>query len=108
MLKRVIFVGCLILLTACSAWGADDSFPMPEDMLKLMPADPAFIFAVTSMNDLERQWLLIEEMFDDGTGDDEEIDLVAMLKEQIPHFDEYADPDRPLAIAAGLSSSSCR
>jgi len=102
MLKRVIFAGCLILLTVGTAWSADDTFPMPGDMQKLMPADPAIIFAVTSLNDLDRQWQLIEEMLDDGTGDDEEIDLVAMLKEQIPHFDEYGDPDRPLAIAAGL------
>jgi hypothetical protein len=102
MLKRVIFVGCLILLTAGIVWSADDTFPMSGDMLKLMPADPAFIFAVTSVNDLERQWQLIEEMLDDGTGDGDEIDLVAMFREQIPHFDEYADPDRPLAVAIGL------
>ncbi len=102
MLKRVIFVGCLILLTAGTVWSADDTFPMSGDMLKLMPAEPAFIFAITSMNDLDRQWRLIEEMFDDGTGDDEKIDLVAMLKEQIPHFDEYGDPGRPMAVAVGL------
>jgi len=102
MLKHVIFVGCLILLTAGTVWGADDTFPMSEDMLKLMPADPAFILAITSVNDLERQWQLIEEMLDDGTGDSEEIELIAMLKEQVPHFDEYADPDRPLAVAMGL------
>ncbi len=102
MLKRVIFVGCLILLTVGNVWSADDTFPMSGDMLKLMPADPAFIFAVTSVNDLERQWQLVEEMLDDGTGSGEEIDLVAMLKEAIPHFDEYGDPDRPLAVAVGL------
>jgi hypothetical protein len=102
MLKRVIFVGCLILLTAGTVWSADDTFPMPEDMLKLMPADPAFIFAVTSVNDLDQQWQLIEEMLDDGSADNETIDLIDMFREEIPHFDEYADPDRPLAVVVGL------
>ncbi len=102
MLKRLMLVGCLILLTAGTVWSADDTFPMSEDMLKLMPADPAFIFAVTSLNDLERQWRLIEEMLDDGTSDSEQIEPVDMLKEQIPHFEEFGDPDRPLAVAMGL------
>ncbi len=102
MLKRVIFVGCLILLSAGTAWSADDTFPLSEDMLRLMPADPAFIFAVTSVNDLDRQWRLIDEMLDDGTGDGERTDLIAQFKEQIPHFDEYGDPDRPLVITMGL------
>ncbi len=102
MLKRVIFVGCLILLTAGTVWSADDTFVMPEDMLKLMPADPAFIFAVTSVNDLDQQWQLIEEMLDDGSADGETIDLIDMFREQIPHFDEYADPDGPLAVVMGL------
>jgi len=102
MLKRVIFVGCLILLTAGTVWSADDTFPMPEDMRRLMPADPVFIFAVTSVNDLDQQWQLIEEMLDDGSADGETFDLIDMFREEIPHFDEYADPDLPLAVVVGL------
>ena len=102
MLKRAIFAGCLILLTAGSVCSAVEAFQLPEDMLKLMPADPAFIFAVTSVNDLDRQLQAIEQMLDDGTGDGEGTDLIANFKEQIPHFDEYGDLDRPLVITMGL------
>jgi len=102
MLKRTIFVGCLILLTAGTVWSADDTFQLSEDILKLLPADPAFIFAVTSVNDLDQQLQAIEQILDDGTGDGEKTDLVALFKEEIPHFDEFGDPDRPLVITTGL------
>ncbi len=102
MLKRVVNVVCLILLSPGTIWSADDAFRLPEDMLKLMPADPVLIIAVTSVNDLDRQWRTIEEMLADDSGDGEKTDLIAMFSEQIPHFDEYADLDRPLAVAMGL------
>ena len=102
MLKSAIFFGFLILLAAGTVWSADDAFQLPEDMLKLMPADPAFIFAVTSVNDLDRQWRAIEEMLDDGTGDGERTDLIALFSDQMPRFGEYADLDRPLAVTMGL------
>jgi hypothetical protein len=100
MLKRVIVAGCLILLFAGLAWSAEDVFLFPEDMQKLMPADPAFIVAVTSVNDLDRQWRAIEEMLDDGSG--EHTDLVGMLSEHMPQFADFADMDRPLAFVMGL------
>ena len=100
MLKHAIVAGCLILLTAGIAWSADDSFPLPADMQKLLPADPAFIVAITSVHDLERQWQAIEEMFDDDSG--ESTDLIGLLSENMPQFAEFADMDKPLALVMGL------
>ena len=100
MLKHAIVAGCLVLLAAGIAWSADDSFPMPEDMQKLLPADPAIIVAVTSVHDLERHWQAVEEMMDEGSG--ERTDLIGLLSEHMPQFTEFADMDRPLAFVMGL------
>lgn len=100
MLKRLILCGCLVLLGTGIAWSADESFVMPQDMQKLLPVDPAFIMAITSVHDLERHWNTIEEMFDEGEG--EGTDLIGMLSEQMPQFTDFADLDRPLAVVMGL------
>lgn len=100
MLKRAIVIGCLILVTASMAWSAEDAFQIPEDMQKLFPADPILIVAITSVNDLERQWQAIEAMLDEGDG--ERTDFVAMISKEMPQLAEKADLDRPLAVAVGL------
>lgn len=101
MVKRVLITVILVLLAAGMAWGTENRFEMPADMQKLMPADPVFIMAVTSVNDLDRQWRAIEEMMDDGHSA-ERVDIVGMLSKELPQFAEYADLDRPLAVAMGL------
>ncbi len=100
MLKRAIVIGCLTLLMAGLAWSAEDAFQFPEDMQKLWPADPAFIVAITSVNDLDRQWRTIEEMLNEGDG--EPTDLIGMISEKMPQFAQTVDLDRPLAMATGL------
>ena len=89
-----------MLLNAGLAWSADQTFPMPPDMLKLMPADPVLIVAVTSIDDLERQWLAIQEMFDDGTG--EPTGLAPWINKEMHEIVDHIDMDRPLAVAMGL------
>jgi len=100
MLKRAIVIGCLVLVTSGIAWSADDHFQLPEDMQKLLPTNPAFIVAITSVNDLDRQWQAIEAMLDEGSG--EPTDLVGTLSEHMPQFADFADMDRPLAFVMGL------
>jgi len=100
MLKRATVIGCLVLLYASLAWSADRTFQMPADMQKLLPSDPVFIVAVSSVNDLERQWLAIREMLDEGNG--EPTDLAPWISEELPQFAKYGDMDRPLAVAMDL------
>ena len=73
MLKRTLVLVFLVMTVAGFAWSAEDTFPVPADMEKLLPADPAFIAVISSINELDRHWRAIEEMMDDGGEDPTDI-----------------------------------
>jgi hypothetical protein len=100
MLKRTLVLVFLVMTVAGFAWSEEDIFPMPADMEYLLPADPAFIAVISSVNELDRHWQAIEEMVDEEDG--EPMDIVDYFSQQLPNAEVYLDFDRPLGFAMGL------
>jgi|GEM_PF-3045917 len=100
MLKRALLAGCLALLIAGTGWSAEIAFEMPPELQELLPAEPALIVAVSSLDELDLHWRAIADMLDEGDGD--RADLATMLGEFMPQFGEFAAPDRPVVMTLGL------
>jgi hypothetical protein len=102
MLKRAILFSLLLILLAVPVRAAEGSFLLPEDLERLMPADPALIVVVSSFNDLDRHWQEIAEMLAEDSGGGGSDDLLGFLDEFMPDASAHVDLDQPMAVAMGL------
>ena len=77
---------------------AAENFRLPDDLLQLLPADPALLVAVSSADELSREWNRMAALMD-PEGDPERIDVSDMMADLVPHYEEIADTDRPVAVS---------
>ena len=97
-------VGLLALLAAAPLIAADPT-ELPADLQELLPANPAILVTIASVEQLDTQLADLERALADEDEDEEPLDLVAMLAEQLPRFDEIVDTGRPLAMAVDMTQN---
>ena len=102
MTKRVLcFLIAVLGLLAAGAALAADKFDLPADLQKLLPAEPALLIAVPSINATADDFTALTSSLDpDETVTREQV--LAVIEENLPRFTEFVDLDRPAALAAGL------
>ena len=102
MTKRLLSLLILVISLAIfqSAFAAG-LFELPADAQKLLPADPAAVVGIASVNELLDQYMDVQTAFEEeGKGSREQ--LLEAFEQQLPRFAEFVDFDRPLVLAAGL------
>lgn len=106
---RIAPVLTLVLLAAlllgAAACNKDSTTELPDDLLALLPAEPAVMVSLSSLDDYEARRAALADSSDappllDG-GALARIDLAAMLAEMLPAASALLDGSRPLAMAVG-------
>ena len=96
-------VALLAVATGCNQTTTTE---LPEDLLALLPADPAMVVTLTSLNDYDARRAALADS-SQGTplldgGALAKIDLSGLLGEMLPAVAAVIARDRPLAVAVGV------
>ncbi len=93
------FIGVILVLALGQGLAlAAENFRLPDDLLQLLPAEPAALVVFSSVDDMSREWNRMAAMMD-PEGSPEPIDVADMMSEHLPRFREIVDTGRPLALS---------
>lgn len=93
-LVPVLFLTFLVSTTSAG--------PLPQDAKSLLPADPAAVLAVTSVNEMVDQIATVSGAFDVEGGGPEREKILEDIRKAFGGYAAVLDLDRPLIAAFGL------
>lgn len=101
MIKRLsALLLMLISLATFQVAMAAEKFDVPADALALLPADPAAVVAVTSVDAMVDQYNAIMAAIDEDAIS--RADLIEGIESELPRFSEFVAMDRPLVFVSGI------